>query len=336
MKLTFEEIRSALTGAVSAEVKEGALHPYRFTEEQMVLYENRPRYKKRHTNGAGIRLFFQTNSTRLFLKLNVSDRNNPPAFAADVFINGAYYDCIRNFEEPLPENYHEQEYPFGIFEKEFSLGEGLKTVTVYLPYAYEVEIMEVALEDGASFEPIKRPKKLLVFGDSITQGYNSVHSSVRYASRLADFLDAEEFNKGVAGETFFPELAGTKEDFEPDYITVSYGTNDWNKSAAPQELPANCRRFYESVSRLYPHSQIFALTPVWCAAHVNPTAFGPFEKVAELIREVTEPLPNVTVIDGFRLIPGDLRYFGDKLHPNDDGFSHFAENLCKEIKKHLK
>ena len=51
-------------------------------------------------------------------------------------------------------------------------------------------------------------------------------------ARLADALGAEEVNKAIGGECFFPELAATKEDFQPEYITVAYGTNDWSRKSA--------------------------------------------------------------------------------------------------------
>ena len=55
--------------------------------------------------------------------------------------------------------------------------------------------------------------------------------------------DAEEYNKAIGGDVFFPSLAATREDFEPDYITVAYGTNDWSK--CPREaLEENCKNFY--------------------------------------------------------------------------------------------
>lgn len=61
-------------------------------------------------------------------------------------------------------------------------------------------------------------------------------------ARLADALGAEEVNKAIGGECFFPELAATKEDFQPEYITVAYGTNDWSRKLA-EEFQTNCRAF---------------------------------------------------------------------------------------------
>ncbi len=340
MKLTNEQIKTLLTGAVHTEEVDGALCPYRFTAEQIELYANhRPRFGKRPMSTAGIRLCFKTDSENLFLKMNFSTGASRRYYSVDVFVDGKLLDYMDNFsDQELPELYTTGEFPLGINSKNFDLGSGTKTVTVYFPWSCSTEILEMSLDDGASFEPVKRAKKLLAFGDSITQGYDALRPSNRYASKLADLLEADETNKGVGGEIFVPDLAELREDFEPDYITVAYGTNDWGKSDAPEVLPKNCKQFYETVSRLYPKAQIFAITPIWRGDYATKeVAFGPFEKVAALIREVAEPLPNVTVIDGFSFVPGDSKYFADlRLHPNDEGFEHYAKNLYEAIREHLK
>lgn len=340
MILTNEQIKTLLTGAVYTEEVDGALRPYRFTAEQIELYANhRPRFGKRPVSTAGIRLSFKTDSENLFLKLNLTTGASRRYYSVDVFVDGKVLDYMDNFsDQELPELYTTGEFPLGINSKNFSLGSGTKTVTVYFPWSCSTEILEMSLDDGAFFEPVKQAKKLLAFGDSITQGYDALRPSNRYASKLADLLDAEETNKGVGGEIFVPDLAELREDFDPDYITVAYGTNDWGKSDALTVLPANCKKFYETVSRLYPKAQIFAITPIWRADYATKEVpFGPFEKVAELIREVTRDLPNVAVIDGFPLIPGDTKYYADlRIHPNDEGFAYYAKNLYTAIKEHLK
>ena len=51
---------------------------------------------------------------------------------------------------------------------------------------------------------------------------------------------------------------------------------------------------------------------------------------------VMADIPGVTVIHGYDFIPHDPAMFGDVyLHPNDDGFAHFAQNACAQIMKSL-
>ena len=118
-------------------------------------------------------------------------------------------------------------------------------------------------------------EKLLLFGDSITQGYDSADPARSYASRLTDALCAEGINKGIGGERFYPALATLRDDFLPDYITVAYGTNDWS-SSAPEVFQTDCRAFYENLRALYPDVKIFAMRPLWRPDGDRTTACGSF------------------------------------------------------------
>ena len=69
--------------------------------------------------------------------------------------------------------------------KEFDLGEGEKEVLLYCPWSAQVIFSEVTVSDGAFVEPVKPEKKMLVFGDSITQGYDAAYACNSYISRLA-------------------------------------------------------------------------------------------------------------------------------------------------------
>ena len=183
--------------------------------------------------------------------------------------------------------------------------------------------------------PVKPSKKLICFGDSITQGVDTLYTSNKYTSKLAEALDAEEFNKAVSGDRFFPELAASPEDFEPDYITVAHGTNDWARSTKEEFLDWS-KRFYQNLSRVYPNAKIFGITPIWRKdTHSDErTPFAEFTDIADIIAEQAKGLQNVTILNGYDFVPHDENSYADlRLHPNDKGFNHYFENLLKEIEK---
>ena len=195
-------------------------------------------------------------------------------------------------------------------------------------------LQSVELDDGASLIPIHREKKLLVFGDSISQGYDALLPSRTYATQLADFLDAEQINKAIGGEQFVPGLAALREDFDPDYISIAYGTNDWYRSPL-ETILQNCREFYSTVSALYPKAKIIALAPIWRKDLTEPHACE-FTQLRDHLRAAAKDLPNVTVIDCFDFVPQDERFFADlRLHPNDEGFALYAKNLTAALRKCL-
>jgi len=333
MKLSADQIRSVCMGAVRVEETENGVRLLRFTKEQEELYKvTSADFHKKTFATAGIRLAFETDSPSLFLKVHVTPGSSRKYFSFDVSVNGEIIGCLDNFSEvSLPRDYTTAELPLGLFSKQFALGEGRKQVCIYFPWSMSVELQELSLTEPAAIVPVKRKKKLLAFGDSITQGYDALRPSSRYVSKLADMLQAEEFNKGIGGERFFPALAQMQDKLDPDYITVAYGTNDWS-GIDEASFKENCAAFYGALSRNYPNAKIFAITPIWRKDYQNYKKFGLFEQVEADIREITSNYPNICCIRGFEFVPQDEDLFADlRLHPNDRGFRHYAENLYTQL-----
>lgn len=335
MNLTTEQLRAVACGAVSVAEEQDGVHFYRFSQEQMELYKKeKADLYGRTLATAGVRLRFRTDSEKLFLQIHVTPQPGTTRrfFGIDIFKNGKCIDTVENYSEAdLSGDYTAIQVPTGDFSKNVYLGKGEKEICIYMPWSMHTVIKTFALDDGASVIPVKPSKKMLCFGDSITQGYDALCPSNRYTSQLADLLDAEEYNKAIGAEVFFPALAASKEDFVPEYITVAYGTNDFFRSTRDVFLK-DCAEFYQTLSRLYPESKIFAITPIWRKDHEMETDFS-FFLVKERIEEVASQLPNVTVIDGFDLVPHDERYYSDlRLHPNDKGFNKYFKNLAKHFK----
>lgn len=331
--MDISQIRAITMGAVRVEQNENGIDFFRFTEQQEALYKDRSEdFYVKSFSSSGVRLSFRTNSQTLFLRVEVAPGSSRRYFSLDVFVNGERMDSLDNFSSvELPQDYTKMGFPLGEFSKEFCLGTGEKNVCVYFPWSVKTTLKEFRLEEDSFVEPVRPAKKLLCFGDSITHGYDALRPSNKYITRLADMLDAEEYNKAIGGEIFFPDLAGAKDDFEPDYITVAYGTNDWNL-CKKEQFDGNCREFLYNLRRNYPNSKIFAITPVWRKEMHEHRQFGLFKTVGESIKQQAAQVGGIFVIDGFTLIPQDENLYGDlRLHPNDHGFRLYFENLAKQI-----
>lgn len=322
MKLSFQQIKSATLGAMKVHQEDGLVCFERFTDEQRALYKATAEgFYLKALAAAGIKLCFRTDSSRLRMTVHISDPTSRDYFSANVYADGALIGQLDNFEERQ----------LGVFSKEFSLPQGEKTVTVYLPWSMRARLEALELDDGASFAPVKPGKKLLMYGDSITQGYDAVDQSKRYGAVLADFLDAEEHNLGIGGEKFFPLLAQTEIPFKPDFVTVAYGTNDWS-SRTEEEFTPSCRAFLQTVLRNNPQAEIFVITPIWRKDYQEEKNGWLFHNVEQTIRSVCREYPRVKVLRGFDFVPKNEAYYYDqRLHPNDEGFAHYAENLCRAI-----
>ena len=337
MQLSTDKIREITTGAVLVTEENGFVSFKRFTSEQEAWYkQTNEAFYLRGSANAGIKLLFRTDSKNLFLNINVVTPFTRKYFSVDVFINGKPIGYIDNFSDiDLPQGYAGIELDAGEYEKSFELGEGEKTVCIHLPWTAMVQIKQMCIDDKAFAEAIKPEKKLLVYGDSITQGFDALRPSNRYIAKIADKLGAEEYNKAIGGEGFCPKLAAMKDSFVPDYITVAYGTNDWYVKDE-ETFKTECRAFFENVSNNYPGVKTFVITPIWRKNFVEQTKFGAFENIEKHIKNATNDMENVTVISGFDLVPKEEKYFGDlSLHPNDSGFEHYAENLYEKIKEKI-
>lgn len=338
MKLTTEQIKDITQGvAYVSEVNEKTIL-HRFTAKQEQVYKDRGKqdlYNKALST-AGVQLAFQTDSEKMFLKVATLKSTTRSFFSYDVLINGKRVDSLDNFSDKLlPTGYVTAEFPFGEYSKQFNICSGMKEVRILFPFSVCSEIIEFSLEDGAQIIPVKEEKRMIFFGDSITQGYDALRVENRYTRRVASALHAEEFNKGIGGEIFFPLLARLRDDFEPDYISVAYGTNDWGNCTAEQ-FAVNCREFYSALAQNYPNSRIFALTPIWRADHMEQRILGEFEDVEKIIHRVTGDIKNVICISCQDFVPKDSKYFSDfRLHPNDEGFMLYADNLVREMKKYI-
>ena len=337
MVLDLETIKNITCGAVTVTPETDGIHFYRLTRQQLDYYrETNEAFYKKALATAGIKLSFKTNSQNLKLDLTLQPVMARTYAAVEVYVNGMRVDCIHNFgDSKLSGSYATKEFPLGRYKKTVQLGEGEKTVCIHFPRLINTVLHSIELEAGAFCQAVKPEKKALIFGDSITQGFDCLWPSSHYVEQLCRVLHAEEYNKSIGGEQFAPALAACKDALTPDYIIVAYGTNDW-RCATVKDFQDNCRGFFKNLCKNYPGVPVIAITPVWRANMEtvrDSVCFDTIHEIEAYIRQVTADYNNITVIHGFALIPHDPGYFGDlHLHPSDEGFTHYGKNLIHSLK----
>lgn len=335
MRLAFDEIQSLTRGAAYVEDLGRQVRFHRFTKEQEALYlEYNDGFFEKCFATTGIVLRFRTDSLRMNVHATVLKSTSRAYFSADVLMDGKHIGSIDNFTgRDVSGDYTVRPFPYGAFEKEFVLGSGEKTIAIHLPWSSEFRLDALELDNGSHFAPVVRPKTLMTFGDSITQGYDALRPMNCYTVKLAEALNAEEINKAIGGERFFPALATCLEAEEPDYVSVAYGTNDWGVGTWKQ-FSKNCPQFFRNLRETYPHAKILALTPIWRKDKDEVRKCCDFTKVGETIREAVRDIPGAAVIDCYEMVPEDEKYFADfRLHPNDEGFRWYSEGLLKALAK---
>ncbi len=325
MKLNIEQISEITLGAAYIDKHNDAVIFHRFTKEQEEAYSLRSADFYRKTSAcSGIRLEFTTDSKSLYMGGTVTNASSRRFYGFDIFVNGQLNKAYKDETSAIGE--------VKSFEITANLGDGIKTVSVLLPWSAKVNLSFFELDDNSYVKPVKKETTMLIFGDSITQGYDASSPSKSYAAKLINALSAKAINKAIGGEVFWKELSLMKDDISPDYITVAYGTNDWSKQSK-KDFEENCLGFYENLNKNYPNAKIFAITPIWRTDCESTEKDFLFPYAEQYIRTVAEKVPNITVISGFDFVPKNPDYFSDRyVHPNDEGFEFYADNLLSKLK----
>lgn len=330
MELTFDQIKPLIHGAVRFLECDGGLMPCRFTEAQERVYAKQSAGShKKSLASAGVRLCLRTNTRHLSMTAEIRPGSTRKRADFDVYADGRMIKAD-SFEI-------KEEGCSVCVSVDFPACGHDRQITVYFPWSASTAIRSLSLDDGATVIPqAKKKRSMICFGDSITQGYDCSNPSLSYANQLTDALDAEAVNKGIGGAVFLPALAAERDAFDPDIVTVAYGTNDWARSEK-EVFKRDSKAFYEYLCAHYPRARIFAITPIWRGnSGDTDKSVGTFSYVHAYLKDVASAFPNVTLIDGIDLVPHDLRCFmADGLHPCNEGFRHYASNLYAAIKPHI-
>lgn len=326
MRLSYDQICSVTQGAVRFEHKHDIVRFFRFTEAEQEMYrQRREESYLRSFATAGIRLEFDTDSTLLAFSAQFCPSTSRRWFACSFFADG---EKIGEISDVIPDGAEMMS-----IQKQFELKAGNKRIAVLLPWSVEARLQELCLSDGAWIKAVHKPRKLLSYGDSITQGYDAEKPENAYIVQLADALHAELICKAIGGERFCPQIAQLCEITDPDLITVAYGTNDWSLSGKNDFLH-DSSMFFQILSDKFPDVPIITLAPIWRANLNRQTSVGNFANVAAHLQSVAAGIENMTVINCFDFVPHDPCCFRDRvLHPNDTGFQYYADALIKGLKE---
>jgi len=267
-----------------------------------------------------MRLEFATDAKSFVFGGHVDSASSRNFFFFDIYVNGALIKHVGSYSyQPGQE-----------FRFDMELPEGMNRVAVYFPWTVKIRLAELEFAGAAKIEPIEKKRRILCYGDSITQGYDSRYPSLAYANIIADALDAEVINKAIGGDRFNPELAALLDAGPFDLVTIAYGTNDWSHENR-EFLEDRSTRFFDEVERNYPDTPICALLPLWRHDWMRITEVGTFAEAHAIVRAAAERHPRITIVNGWELLPHLESCVSDGLHPNDFGFQFMARGLLKQL-----
>lgn len=319
MKLTFEQIKAITFGAVDIWQENGPILFSRCTKKQAEIWTSlRPDLGANSRSGSGIRLDLHTDSSQV----NILPYAPSPF---EIWIDGIFCQCT-NWEC----------YDCANPTIQIPLGEGNHRLTVYFPgltHQYS-GIYSIEVDDGASVVPHAYDRKILFFGDSITQGAGASFTSLTYAQQVARALNADFLNQGIGGAFFAPKAFDKSIDFDPDIVTVAFGTNDWGFFRGPDRLELRSREFLDLLCEKYAGKKLFGISPIWRNDPGTVTGVGTFAQCCQIVKDAIRS-HGMTLIEGEELVPHQTLFFTDGLHPNASGHTVYADSLLKKLQPYL-
>ena len=326
MELTFEQIISATNGIVRTERNELGLELHRFSRDQEgFFYKTHPYYcTDSFFNGyfgrncrtcAGVTLDFISDAREIKIAFGATEyakTKKDRVHLLDLYVDGRFAQSFK------PEG--------GLAYT--ATGEKQR-FTLYFPYYAFPIISSVKLERATFFLPRKKEIDILFLGDSITHGAIAVKPSNTYVMRVARILDVGVLNQGNSG--FVYDAGSIEKVCEPKLIVTAYGINDYMRKGL-QELKNDTVSFLRELRNAYGNAKIVSILPLWTAWDGEQPNFK-IEK-REALRSIYGEYSDF-ILDGHDLIPHDKRYLADEVHPNDEGFAFYGDNLSKELARIL-
>ncbi len=293
-------------------------------------------------NSAGLYVFFNTNAPRIAVRWTLTSQKlslpHMPATGVsgvDLYVqqNGAWHFLANGQAREFPDNEAE-------FAASEASAEGGVWYRLYLPLYNGVKSVEIGVPQGSKlgfYIPKADPRKIVVYGTSITQGGCAARPGMAYPSILGRRIDAEFINLGFSGNgQTEPELATLLAELDPAAFVI-----DSLPNLTPEMLAERMPKFIEILRERHPQTPILLVqNPLY------PTI--PF--VASTREKVTKANEMLTQIHADRVAAGDqqitlvpacdLAADGgettvDGVHPTDVGFIRLADALEPYVRKVL-
>lgn len=206
----------------------------------------------------------------------------------------------------------------------FELPAGKKNIVIYLPADATAIIKNFEID--SDYMPAKKEAKVLWLGDSITQGYGPLRSGQTYVSVANRILNYDIINQGIGGYVYDKKSLMKMDGYTPDKIIVALGTNQYGT-----ESMKDIEEYYEVLTSLYKDIPILCITPLWRGDNEEgiPTLISFCDKLKSIVKEYKQ----ITLVDGFTLVPHLSEYFLDNLHPNQLGTEVYGRNLVRAIEE---
>lgn len=322
--LTAEEIFPYLHGACGTYRLGGRIGFSRFTEEQLRYYENRIADDfVRSRSPAGIYLECTTDAPEI-------------TFMYRIWKEKGYYRTRSGFDI-WEDGVLTAGYPLDLESDEACVRyrrQKTSPSVIRITFPCGVIVLPDRFSLGSAVPTPRKPKTLLLYGDSLTQSAYEANPSLSWCVPAAKWLGAECINRGIGSMIFDAASLPAEPDCIPDWIVIEYGGNDLYRIPDTYAALTAAEAWLEKLCLLYPGAAKYAVLP-----DLGPRTGGSAEKwrreddycasLASICRN-----RGIIPLPGRELIPPmPVLYFEDETHFNEAGSAIFANNLLYAMEK---
>lgn len=329
--LSLENIQDLVLGALWTEIKNDGLYVYKSTQTQadawkQIMSSSNDWTQKNPWAPTGISLDFETDSSYVYLRLSKIKTG------IVVLLNGKTFNT---------------NWSGGYWEIPQNERGKVNRVTLLLSSvrdSFDWSIQALEIDGACKIEKHKTDLNMLFIGDSITEGYNCNNNTAStYTYYTSSYFNANAVVQGNGSGQCWPEIIdpAMAELFTPDVIIIAMGTNDYgaNRSEDKAFFKDRMDAFLDKIESVYPGVPIIGVTPLRRLKTMN--AVNPDSNydltcvnVASAGYEEAYADHGAIIVKGETLLK-ETAHYADVLHPNDEGFIVYGQNLCAAIKNDI-
>jgi lysophospholipase L1-like esterase len=275
----------------------------------------------------GARVSFITNasSVRFRVAYNglVTRTGSGRNFVSVVLVDGALHSSFTN---PLGEA------GAAVVDHVVELSSLPRQYDLVWPYGDGMDLLAIILNAGASlFQGIRPLGKMVVAGDSMTQGFEATDVLASYALSLPAAKARQLINMGYGGRRCFASDAGEAlTGTGADRVVYLIGFNDFFGQVSLATFQSEAQGWITAARAALPSAKIYIVSPLYSPA----TAAIPLSSYRSALQAAEGGVGDAETffIDGLSLMANDLSSLApDQIHPNNFGMSQVWMNLAAQI-----
>lgn len=326
MKLSPQQLTKFATGTSTSQMVDDAWTYGRIPPAMRPLYEGTEAFQIRMASGAGVRFRFASDTRKIAIHLRYG------MMARQIFQGTLLVD---DHAHPFGPEQQQDEWQGVIFQQPHATQ---REFEIWLPNMCETHVVAVEVDDDATLSPASPlQQRWLIYGDSITQGMTSSLPHLNVAGRCTRMLGVDALNLGVGGACADVELAATIPDYEYDVVSIAYGTNDYNGNVPVQTYQANVTRLVAALRAKRPGRPIVVITALtWHEVKAVNDNGESLQDFRDALSCLPRDFEEVVLVQGNDLVPDEVGFFVDNVHPNDEGFERYAAGLLPYLHEALR